>query len=286
MNAGSGCAAAHFRRRYQGAGLFPPRNERQAASCSTLARGRRRACCPDVAGHRPGGRADLEPRPQRPCRRPVAVAGTRQSAGLCHRDRRARPAEANAARPLPIGGTTDVLGIAITTGRNGHAPGGVWLHFGVDGGFLYTGDYSTESMLYAYDPPGKAAATVLIDCSYADYQKPLAECWDEPCPICRARPAVTAGAGQRARSGDRARTDAPRRRRIFSSTTRCERRCNSWATAMPASLRARCRRRHQAPRRNRQTDRRRARRHARRIRRRHVRRDRATHSAIRDIYPR
>jgi Cft2 family RNA processing exonuclease len=82
-----------------------------------------------------------------------------------------------AARLLPIGGTADVLGIAVTTGRNGHAPGGVWLHFGIEGGFFYTGDYSTESVLYAYDPPAKAAATALIDCSYADYQKPLAECW-------------------------------------------------------------------------------------------------------------
>jgi Cft2 family RNA processing exonuclease len=81
-----------------------------------------------------------------------------------------------AARPLPVGGTADVLGIAVTTGRNGHAPGGVWQHFGIDGGLLYTGDYSTESILYAYDPPAKAAATVLMDCSYADYQKPLAEC--------------------------------------------------------------------------------------------------------------
>ena len=81
-----------------------------------------------------------------------------------------------AARPLPIGGTADVLGVAVTTGRNGHAPGGVWLHFGIDGGLLYTGDYSTESILYAYDPPAKAAATVLMDCSYADYQKPLAQC--------------------------------------------------------------------------------------------------------------
>ncbi len=84
-----------------------------------------------------------------------------------------------AARPLPIGGTADLLGIAVTTGRNGHAPGGVWLQFGIDGGFLYTGDYSTESVLYAYGPPAKAAATVLIDCSYADYQKPLAECWHD-----------------------------------------------------------------------------------------------------------
>ena len=82
-----------------------------------------------------------------------------------------------AARSLPVGGTADVLGIPIETGRNGHAPGGVWLHFGIENGFLYTGDYSTESVLYAYDPPTEQAATALIDCSYADYQKPLAECW-------------------------------------------------------------------------------------------------------------
>ncbi len=81
------------------------------------------------------------------------------------------------ARELPIGGDAEVLGIGITTGRNGHAPGGIWLHFAVGGGFLYTGDYSAESMLYAYDPPTQAAATALIDCSYGDYQKPLTECW-------------------------------------------------------------------------------------------------------------
>jgi Cft2 family RNA processing exonuclease len=81
------------------------------------------------------------------------------------------------ARPLPVGGRADVLGIAVETGRNGHAPGGVWLHFGTGDGFLYTGDYATESALYAYDPPARTAATALIDCSYADYQKPLAESW-------------------------------------------------------------------------------------------------------------
>jgi Cft2 family RNA processing exonuclease len=85
--------------------------------------------------------------------------------------------EGIAARPLPVGGKTDVLGIAVQTGRNGHAPGGIWLHFVVGGGFLYTGDYSTESILYAYDPPSNKAATALIDCSYGDYQKPRAECW-------------------------------------------------------------------------------------------------------------
>ena len=82
------------------------------------------------------------------------------------------------ARPLPVGGTADVLGIAVATGRDGHAPGGVWLHFAIGDGLLYTGDYSAESVLYAYDPPAIAAATALIDCSYADYQTPLAQCWD------------------------------------------------------------------------------------------------------------
>jgi Cft2 family RNA processing exonuclease len=83
------------------------------------------------------------------------------------------------ARPLPIRGTTEVLGIPLETGRNGHAPGGVWLHFGFDEAFLYTGDYSAESALYAYDPPSRPAATALIDCSYGDYEKPLPACWSE-----------------------------------------------------------------------------------------------------------
>jgi len=82
-----------------------------------------------------------------------------------------------AMQPLPVGGQTDILGIAVETGRNGHAPGGIWLHFGIGGGFLYTGDYCAESFLYDYDPPANAAAAALIDCSYGDYQKPLADCW-------------------------------------------------------------------------------------------------------------
>jgi Cft2 family RNA processing exonuclease len=83
------------------------------------------------------------------------------------------------ARILPIRGRSEVLGIALETGRNGHAPGGIWVHFEIGRGFLYTGDYSTESILYAYDPPKRAAATALIDCSYGDYQKPLADCRTE-----------------------------------------------------------------------------------------------------------
>jgi Cft2 family RNA processing exonuclease len=93
-----------------------------------------------------------------------------------------------AARELPIGGNTEVLGIAVTTGRNGHAPGGIWLHFDVGEGFLYTGDYSAESILYAYDPPFLPAATALIDCSYGDYQKPLAQCWNALAPFVERGP--------------------------------------------------------------------------------------------------
>jgi Cft2 family RNA processing exonuclease len=82
-------------------------------------------------------------------------------------------------RSLPIGGQSDILGIPVETGRDGHAPGGVWLNFRIGDGFLYTGDISSESVLYAFDPPAAPAATVLADCSYGDYRKPLSECWPE-----------------------------------------------------------------------------------------------------------
>jgi Cft2 family RNA processing exonuclease len=82
-------------------------------------------------------------------------------------------------RPLRVSGPNSLLGIPVETGRNGHAPGGIWLSFRIGDGFLYTGDISVESDLYAYDPPAAAAATVLADCSYGDYRKPLAECWTE-----------------------------------------------------------------------------------------------------------
>jgi len=92
------------------------------------------------------------------------------------------------ARPLPVGGASEVLGIAVEAGRNGHAPGGIWLNFAIGDGFLYTGDYSAESALYAYDPPTKAAATALIDCSYGDYAKPLADCWNTLAPFVERAP--------------------------------------------------------------------------------------------------
>ena len=93
-----------------------------------------------------------------------------------------------AARPLPVSGTGQVLGIEVTTGRNGHAPGGIWLHFAIGGGFLYTGDWSTESVLYAYDPPTRNTAIALVDCSYANYDKSIGECWSALEPFAERGP--------------------------------------------------------------------------------------------------
>jgi Cft2 family RNA processing exonuclease len=91
-------------------------------------------------------------------------------------------------RPLPVQGHGDVLGIAVETGRNGHAPGGIWLNFAINDGVLYTGDFSQESILYAYDPPTRPAATVLMDCSYGSYDKPIADCWDKLAPFVERGP--------------------------------------------------------------------------------------------------
>jgi len=91
-------------------------------------------------------------------------------------------------RPLPVGGVGEVLGIEVTTGRNGHAPGGIWLHFAIGSGLLYTGDWSAESILYAFDPPEKPAAVALVDCSYGTYQKTLGDCWEALAPLAERGP--------------------------------------------------------------------------------------------------
>lgn len=77
--------------------------------------------------------------------------------------------------PLPLKGTAEVCGVRVTTGRNGHAPGGIWLHLEVGGGVLYMGDNSAESLLYAFDPPPRAA-TIIVDASYGDYDVSMADC--------------------------------------------------------------------------------------------------------------
>lgn len=66
---------------------------------------------------------------------------------------------------LPEQGTCDIEGIRLTTGRNGHALGGVWFHFDIAGGLFYSGDWSEESNWFAFDTPPKAQ-TAILDCSY------------------------------------------------------------------------------------------------------------------------
>lgn len=86
---------------------------------------------------------------------------------------RALPAGAQ-VHILPERGRTEVAGVTVTTGRNGHALGGVWLHFGLGEGLFYSGDWSEESDWFAFDPP-PAAATALIDASYGTDDVPQSE---------------------------------------------------------------------------------------------------------------
>jgi hypothetical protein len=87
-----------------------------------------------------------------------------------------------AARPLPLGDTTEVLGIRVRTGRNGHSPGGAWLHLDVGGGLIYMGDHSVESLIYAFDMP-PLAATLVLDASYGRSDKTLADCIAQLAPV-------------------------------------------------------------------------------------------------------
>jgi Cft2 family RNA processing exonuclease len=68
-------------------------------------------------------------------------------------------------RPLPVRGKIEVLGIEIECGRSGHALGGIWLRLAIGGGLLYMGDHSTESPVYAFDPP-PPSETLILDASY------------------------------------------------------------------------------------------------------------------------
>ncbi|WP_180901888.1 MBL fold metallo-hydrolase [Martelella soudanensis] len=77
------------------------------------------------------------------------------------------------AQVIPEQGSFEVGGLALTTGRCGHAPGGVWFHMETAaGGFVYTGDISLESrgMAFDYPPP---ASTLLVDASYGDRAQDL-----------------------------------------------------------------------------------------------------------------
>lgn len=77
------------------------------------------------------------------------------------------------ARDLPLAGAAEVCGIAVETGPAGHAPGGIWMRIGGEAGLLYTGDSSSESLLFPFSAPPKAAA-LLFDASYGVETRSLA----------------------------------------------------------------------------------------------------------------
>jgi hypothetical protein len=83
---------------------------------------------------------------------------------------------------LPLRGEAEVCGVRVSTGRNGHAPGGVWLHLDIGDGLLYTGDYGVESPVYAFDTP-PVAGTVVLDGSYGDYAGSIEDCTAELMPV-------------------------------------------------------------------------------------------------------
>jgi glyoxylase-like metal-dependent hydrolase (beta-lactamase superfamily II) len=69
-------------------------------------------------------------------------------------------------RHLPVRGEIEVGATRVATGRNGHAPGGIWLHLATpEGGLFYAGDMCWESAIYAIDPAPPARIAVL-DGSY------------------------------------------------------------------------------------------------------------------------
>lgn len=73
---------------------------------------------------------------------------------------------------LPDQGNCVIEGIDAKTGRCGHSPGGIWIHFPSHGGITYTGDWSVESNLLPFDAP-PAADILLTDASYGDRDEAL-----------------------------------------------------------------------------------------------------------------
>lgn len=71
------------------------------------------------------------------------------------------------AHHLPLSGQVTVGDFTLTTGRNGHAPGGVWLHLAAAGAdtLFYAGDIMPDSPAFPFDSPPRARVAIL-DASY------------------------------------------------------------------------------------------------------------------------
>lgn len=75
-------------------------------------------------------------------------------------------------RPLGLGRNRLPDGLAVTCGRSGHAPGGVWLHLAVGGGLFYAGDMAFDSVVFAVDAEPPPARVAILDASYGDDDTP------------------------------------------------------------------------------------------------------------------
>lgn len=82
------------------------------------------------------------------------------------------PVSQSDRRFLPNIGRCMIEELTAQTGRCGHSPGGIWIHFPDHGGIIYTGDWSIESHLLPFDIP-PASHTLLTDASYGDRDQAL-----------------------------------------------------------------------------------------------------------------
>lgn len=81
-------------------------------------------------------------------------------------------------RILPPRGVVSIAGIRTETGRTGHAPGGVWLHFEIGAGLLYLPDILPDAAFYAFDEP-TPAGLVIADATYGDADVPRSRALEE-----------------------------------------------------------------------------------------------------------
>lgn len=73
---------------------------------------------------------------------------------------------------IPLRGRFRLGALQLLTGRNGHAPGGVWFHLCSNKGITYMGDWSKESILLPFDLP-PPADLLITDASYGDRDETL-----------------------------------------------------------------------------------------------------------------
>ena len=169
----------------------------------------------------------------------TAPAGTRQSAGLCHRDRRARlcprPSPRVRCRSAAQPTCSALRSRPAATAMRRAASGCIFV---IGDGFLYTGDYLDGVValrLRSADERRRDRADRLLLWRLPKAARGMLA---HARAVRRARAAPPSGTGQRPRSGDRARTDAARHRRYLCRRCDAECACSALPAAISRSLRA------------------------------------------------